>query len=97
MTGFEVIVHPRAEKDLKRLPQELALRILRACLALEDDPEPRGKKIKRLVGVKPATLRLRVGDYRVLYRIAAEQRRVFILRVIHRKELARGIRHIPEP
>ncbi len=95
MPVYEVIVHPRAERDLKRLPPETARRIVRACLALGEDPLPVGKKVKRLLGVSPPALRLRVGDYRALYRLDESRRTVFVLRVIHRSDLARGIAGLP--
>jgi mRNA interferase RelE/StbE len=97
VTRFEVVVHSRAERDLKALPRDVALRIGRHCLSLETDPEPRGKKVKQLEGVKPDTMRLRVGDYRILYRVAPDARRVFILRAIHRSELMRAVRQLPKP
>jgi mRNA-degrading endonuclease RelE of RelBE toxin-antitoxin system len=46
-----------------------------------------GSAIKLLVGVTPSHFRLRVGDYRVVYRI--EGCRVVVVRVAHRREAYR--------
>ena len=92
---YSVIVHPKAERDLKRLDRRTARRVLEACLALREEPVPGGKKVKRLAGVDHPALRLRVGDYRALYRVDHTGRQVAILRVIHRSDLARGIAGLP--
>jgi mRNA interferase RelE/StbE len=92
---YDVIVHPKAERDLRRLPREVARRIAHAVLDLGADPYPRGKKVRRLVGVSPVTHRLRVGDYRALYRVDEDGHRVVVLRVIIRGDLAAGIAGLP--
>ena len=44
---WQVIVHRRVEKALRRLPKDLLIRIWRTIRALEDDPFPAGyKKLK---------------------------------------------------
>jgi len=73
---YEVILHPKAERDLKRLPPTMGRRILEAALRLGVDPYPPGKKVKRLLGVDPPAYRLRVGRYRALYRVHEATRRV---------------------
>jgi len=92
---YGVIVHPKAERDLGRLPGGVARRILRAALNLADDPYPRGKRIRRLSGVRPITYRLRVGDYRALYRVDDPGGRAFVLRVVTRGDPAGGIAGLP--
>jgi len=62
---------------------------------LEENPFPERKAIKRL-RVKTKTgeplYRLRAGDYRVIYLI--KERRVFILMVVHRRDLERTIKEL---
>jgi mRNA interferase RelE/StbE len=91
----EVVIHPKAERDLRAFSPDLARRILAAAIQLGDDPRPRGKRTRRLVRLTPPAFRLRVGDYRVLYRVAEDSLTVFIPRVIHRSDLARGIAGMP--
>jgi len=94
--AYEAIVHPKAESDLRRLPPDVACRILRSAIGLGEDPFPGGKRMKRLAGVRPVTYRLRVGDYRALYRVHEQTRRVFILRVVTRGDLDRAIAGLPD-
>jgi mRNA-degrading endonuclease RelE of RelBE toxin-antitoxin system len=80
----------RARKDLQELSPDVAERIVRRLAELEEAPEARGDTVKRLKGFAIPTSRLRVGDYRAIFRIAATF--VVILRVVHRSELDRALR-----
>ncbi len=64
--------------------------ILTSIKGLEIEPFPPPPKGKRLVGMKPATYRLRIGDYRVIYRETDSD--LVILSVIHRKDLETEIK-----
>ncbi|MDD5222545.1 MAG: type II toxin-antitoxin system RelE/ParE family toxin [bacterium] len=64
--------------------------ILTSIKGLETEPFPPPPKGKRLVGMKPATYRLRVGDYRVFYREMESD--LVILSVINRKDLETEIK-----
>lgn len=59
-------------------------------MALEDDPFPKGKKFEHLKGLEDEFVRLRVGDYRVLYEVVGEN--ISILAVVHRKDLDRWVK-----
>jgi mRNA interferase RelE/StbE len=82
---FAVFILPSAEKDCNRLSRETYDRCRKAILKLEGDPRPAG--CKKLVG--DDGYRIRVGDYRVLYRIDDSSKRIFIYRVKHRREAYR--------
>jgi len=56
-----------------------------AILGLEK--EPRGHQTEKLAG--GGGYRLRIGEYRVLYRIDDSSKRVFVYRVKHRREAYR--------
>jgi len=43
-------------------------------------------RIKRLRGQQLADYRLRLGDYRVFYTVDEDQRRVDVLRVLHKQQ-----------
>lgn len=78
-------------KEIAKLYPDVALDITKALKILEISPFPFGKGlIKKLKGFIPPLYRLRVGDYRVLYRITGDE--VVILRVIDRKELERELK-----
>lgn len=84
----------RAEKDLRRIgPGEELNRIRQALDALAG--EQAGLDVKPLRGQSPPWLRLRVRDYRILYRRidAGEPSDAthLVARVVHRSELERAV------
>lgn len=88
MAAFAVEFAPAAVRDLKRLDPQVRAQLLRASSVLCRDPYPsQGGRVKLLTGITPAHFRLRVGDYRIIYRI--EDSRVVIVRVSHRREAYR--------
>lgn len=84
-----VDIAPRAASDLEELSPDVSLRIIRKIGQLEQDPRPRGDTIKRLQGLATPTFRLRIGDYRAVFRVDSVTVRV--LRVVHRSELDRAL------
>jgi mRNA interferase RelE/StbE len=72
-----------AERDLSRLSDRDASRILKAVEKVARDPFGPGLNVKRLHGV--ASLRLRVGDFRVIYEVDRTARDLLVLRVRARK------------
>jgi mRNA interferase RelE/StbE len=78
------------------MAREAAVTAVQACLELADDPYPPGKKMKRLEGTAEPTFRVRFGDYRILYRVNDRERRVFVLRIVNRRDLFKGIKGLPK-
>lgn len=77
---------PPVDRDFGRLPSAVLLRVDAAIRRLAHTPRPTGaKKLTDESGV----WRLRVGDYRVLYRIDDANEQVVILRVRHRRDVYR--------
>ena len=83
---FEVLLERGVEKDLRRLPESIHERVVRAVNALSRNPRPPG--CRKLTGSEN-DWRIRVGDYRVIYEIAAAKRIVHVNRVRHRREVYR--------
>ncbi|MCB9007599.1 MAG: type II toxin-antitoxin system RelE/ParE family toxin [Ardenticatenaceae bacterium] len=73
-----------AERDLRRLPRPIFLRLNHQILALRQEPRPAG--IRKLKG-KFEGWRVRVGDYRIIYQIDDSARIVTIVRVRHRRDV----------
>jgi len=84
--GFEVRIDPDAQKELRRLPPPMRERVVKAIDALKDNPFG-GKDIRKLRGELTGLYRLRVGNYRVVYRIVEEQRLVIVEAVGTRGEV----------
>ena len=83
---FEIVLERAAEKDLRRLSDQVHDRVIEGIAALANDPRPVGSK--KLAGSK-SNWRIRVGDYRVLYEIADIVRIVRVYRVRHRRDAYR--------
>jgi mRNA interferase RelE/StbE len=83
---YAVSILPVALRQLRALDASARARIRARIDALGQDPRPHG--VKALQG-DPGTLRLRVGDYRVLYRVEDERLVVLVVTVAHRREAYR--------
>lgn len=84
---FEIVFSPRAVRDLKALDKNVQTRIKAAITGLACFP-PRGDVIK-LRGGQGTELRLRVGDWRVMFEYAFTEGQVYILAIKHRREAYR--------
>ena len=79
---YTVRIAPAAERQLDRLPPDVKVRLSQCILALEKNPRPPG--VIKLTG-KKELYRLRISEYRVIYRIQDKQLGVLIVKVAHRK------------
>jgi mRNA interferase RelE/StbE len=82
---YTVYLKRSAEKELDKLPARLHDRIIEVLLSLKDNPYPHNAK--KLHGREG--FRLRVGNYRVLYIVGEEDKRIEIISVADRKEVYR--------
>jgi mRNA interferase RelE/StbE len=83
---YQVAILPVALRQLRALDASIRARIRARIDALAYEPRPHG--VKALQG-DPGTLCLRVGDYRVLYRVEDEHLVVLVVTVAHRREAYR--------
>ena len=67
MKKYQVIISKVAGKELRDLPKHEIGRIYAKMQSLSDDPRPTG--YKKLEGNTEGLLRVRVGDYRIIYTI----------------------------
>ncbi len=84
MAKYSLEIKPSAAKELDALDHARFARIDRKILALADNPRPAG--CKKLRGYKDQW-RIRVGDWRVVYIIDDQAKRVSVTRVAHRREV----------
>ena len=82
---FRVILPKSVQKEMDRVPDEIANRILARLAALETDPRP--ADVKKLKGRD--AWRIRVGDYRVIYEIHDRILQIIVITVGHRREVYR--------
>jgi mRNA interferase RelE/StbE len=86
MAKYRVEISATAERQLRRLPHDDQVRVVRAALALGSEPRPPGSR--KLQGYDDV-FRIRVGTYRVLYSVEGRHLLVIILKVGHRKDVCR--------
>ena len=82
---YRVILPKSVRKELDRLPEDIANRILARLAGLETNPRP--ADVKKLKGRD--AWRIRVGDYRVIYEIHDRVLQVIVITVGHRREVYR--------
>lgn len=75
---WQVIIHRKAEKILKRLDGDVLKRIRTAIRELASEPRPTG--VKKLAGHENL-FRIRVGDWRIIYAIEDDKLIVLILEI----------------
>jgi mRNA interferase RelE/StbE len=85
---YKFVFTKSAEKDLDKMPQSSRKRILSFLeKSSKENPFLKAKKLKSL---DYAAFRLRVGDYRVVFRVDPESQVVvvlIVLRIAMRKEI----------
>ncbi|MFE1767464.1 type II toxin-antitoxin system RelE/ParE family toxin [Streptomyces angustmyceticus] len=79
-----------AQRQLRAIDRPAAMRILAALTALGDDPYREDADIKKLTG--PSGLyRLRVGSYRVAYRVEDGELLILVVKIGDRRDVYRSI------
>ena len=82
MSRYRTVFRAEAQAELRKVPRDMALRILPAKLT-ELESDPTGFTTTALVS-QPDRRRLRVGDYRVIYTIDNGEVVVWVVHVGHR-------------
>lgn len=78
---YKIIIKKKAKKFIDNLPKNERLRIVKAIELL-----PNGEDIKKLKG-HSNLLRLRVGDYRIIYTVDNGELIIYIIDVTNRGEI----------
>ncbi len=92
MDEFQLILSPRAVKDLDSFSDSICKKIATSMQVLKENPFPRGKLIKKIKSTKSDFYRLRVDKYRVFYMV--EGVKIVILKVLSKKDAKRFIQHL---
>jgi len=80
---YELFLLAPAQKDLDKLEAPVFARIVKKIRALSGDARPPG--CLKLTGEDG--YRIRIGEYRVLYRVDDPLKRIFVYRIKHRKDV----------
>jgi mRNA interferase RelE/StbE len=83
---YAVVFARSARKELQNLDPQVARRIIKQIEALVTDPRPSG--VVKLEGATDLW-RIRIGQWRVVYRISDRDRLVDIIAVRHRSDAYR--------
>lgn len=80
MSKYRTVFRLEAQAELRKIPRNMALRVLAKLTELETDPL--GFNTTALVS-QPDRRRLRVGDYRIIYTIDKGELVVWVVHVAH--------------
>ena len=83
--GYKILYAKSVKKDIKDIPVSDLLKIKSNIEMLEHFPNV--PNYKKLSSYSIADLRLRVGDYRVLFDIDYVNTEIHILKIGHRKDI----------
>ena len=89
MASYRIDVSATAEKQIRKLPSDDRVRVIQAIQPLAKQPYPPGS---RKVRGYDDVYRLRVGLYRILYRIEGRRLLIIILKIGHRRDIYRSLR-----
>ena len=82
---FKIYLDIPALKSLKKLDDNVSQRIIESIEGLAEDPIPHDSK--RIIGIKEKVFRIRVGKFRVLYRVNYENFCVVIIDIDTRERV----------
>ena len=85
MAKYSIHARSSVEKDLRLITKKDQIKILKRIDALALNPRPRG--CKKLAG--QYKYRIRQGDYRIIYTIIDNELTIWVVKVVHRKDVYR--------
>ncbi|MBC7225647.1 MAG: type II toxin-antitoxin system RelE/ParE family toxin [Thermoflexales bacterium] len=88
MSSYSVEFKPSVHKDFRRLPKSVVERVWRRIEELGETPFPQG--VEKLEGSQQL-YRLRVGDYRIVYEVDTQARRITVMYIRHCREVYRAL------
>lgn len=83
MSRYRIELRPAAVRSLRKLDPQVRHRIQGAIALLADDPRPPAARALR---GRPG-LRVRVGDYRIIYTVADDMLLVVVVTLGHRRDV----------
>jgi mRNA interferase RelE/StbE len=81
---YELRFRPAALRQLRKLDSQIARRIKSTTETLRTEPRPPG--VRALTGQR-GWLRIRVGDYRIVYEVRDSELVVLVIQIGHRSQV----------
>lgn len=88
MADYRVELSRTAAKTLKKMDSAARRQVVAALAKLAREPRPKG--FTMLKGVR-GVLRIRVGDYRIIYEVHDNRLVVLVLTIGHRRDVYRDL------
>jgi len=88
MVFYKLVIARSAQKDIKKLPRPTRTRVIKNIHQLRLQPRPQSSE--KLKGLK-ASYRLRLGDYRIIYRIQNGTLVIIIVDVGHHRDIYKNL------
>ncbi len=85
MNIYNIEFDRKVKKDLKNIPPVIIKKIKEEIAKLADDPYPLGHK--KLKGNLKDFVRIRFGDYRIIYQVENEKLVILVIRIGHRQNV----------
>ena len=79
---MNIIIQPRAKKELKAFPKLVTGQILKKLYSIRDEPLGSIEKLKGY-----SLWKLRIGDYRVILYVDTGKQNIHVIKVGHRKNV----------
>lgn len=86
MAVYDIKIVGAAKRQIRKLSRENQIRIFDKIEKLSTNPRPKGYKQLK---TEDKLFRVRVGDYRIVYKIQDAVLIILILRIAHRREIYR--------
>lgn len=84
MASYKILVKRSAEKELRNISPPALRLIVKKIHTLSSHPRPQGVEMLKGEG---RFLRIRQGDYRIIYEVNDERREVKVIKVGRRREV----------
>lgn len=82
--SYSIEVSKKAERQLKKLTDEVKIKFKEAIENLDNEPFPPG--VEKLEGMKD-TYRIRRGNHRFVYKVDKKEKEILILSIGDRKDI----------
>lgn len=86
--AYEVVLKPSAAREFRKLPKPIRKRIGKKIEELAENPRP--PDAKALAGGE-GLLRVRAGEYRIVYTVQDRVVIVLVVRIGHRRDIYRKL------